>query len=247
MAYYSPADDISFVPLTIEEEVSLFQRFYSGDIAARDILIKNHLKLAAKLALQVSGKGGIPDEDAISSANFGLIQALESRCFDPARGLRFATYLRKYVFGQVMSALRERVDGFDADEYKLDHQANDACVTGVRADDLEQFRGTGSGPSAKKILDDQQATAPINEELDLSAVRREKLLDAIETLPESERLALRAHYFEGRNFADIARHRNRCRPSGDTHRTTREGIRKAHNRGLCKLKHALAHLEPELS
>lgn len=248
MAYYSSTDDISFVPLTREEEVLLFTQFYDGDLAARDVLIKNHLKLVAKLALQISGRGGIPDEDAISAANYGLIQALESKCFDPTRGLRFSTYVRKYVHGQVLDAIVARCRGFESDARESGCYSEDAVVTGAQnRGSHEDIASGNTAPTFRFKHPTEEHAEPITSEQDLSSVRKEKLLKVIEALPEPERLALRSHYFEDRNFADIARRRNECRPSGDKKRTTREGVRKAHNRGLCKLKTALAHLEPELS
>jgi RNA polymerase sigma factor (sigma-70 family) len=247
MAYYSATDDISFILLTPEQEIELFERFYStGDLAARDIIITNHLKLVAKLALQVSAKGGIPDEDAISAANFALVKAVESRCFKPNIGIRFATYVRKYVYGQVIKALRERMRGFESDASPMAH-ANCATVTGVHSDYLEEFRFGAKHDREKLLLDNKVSEPATIESDDLSRIRREKLLEAIKELPEPERLALTEHYFRDKNFADIARRRNSCRAVCDKKRTTREGIRKAHNRGIAKLKCVLAKLEKELN
>lgn len=243
MAYYSPKDDISFVPLTLDEEHQLFVAFYAGSLEARDTLIQKHLKLVAKLALQLGKRGGLADEDAISAGNFGLLQALESKCFDINRGIRFATYVRSYVNGQVKAALRARSTTVEV--YEIDHHAEDAVITGSRSDENDAHIRISQ---LKRALDTTMSEGPVTEECDLSTVRREKLLKAINQLPEPEKIALRDHYFHGHNFAEIARRRNACRTlvSNKKH-TTREGVRKAHNRALCKVQTALAHLQAELS
>lgn len=256
--YYSAQDNISFVPLTRVEEQQLFSRFYASpaekptadSIAARDEIVARHLKLVAKLSLQMA-KGCLRDDDAISAGNFGLLQALEARNFDPSRGVLFSSYVRSYVRGQVLAALRENnwkgvphpEEGQSLGEY-----APDATITGRDAGEepctrrghwvvvfpsyrLAQ-RGTGPAPT---VIGHATVDADA-ENSQFSHERREAIENALKKLPELEASTIRAHFFGERNFADIGRERN----------LTREGVRKAFNRGLAKMKELLTGLREEL-
>jgi RNA polymerase sigma factor (sigma-70 family) len=227
MSYYDSNSDISFIPLTADEEKNLFEAFYkNNDLAARDRLIQTHLKLVAKLALRVSGREGLKDEDAISAANFGLMKALESRCYKPSHGQRFSTYVRKYVLGQVMKALAARTRGAPYPVAEPAH-AYGATVTGVfSTTDVElPFSRAYEGTEDSEIDSDE----------DVHRLRYDKVMELFAKLPKSEQKTLHAHYFEGLSFSDIARSR-RGQPS-------REGIRKAHNRGIDRLRKALERVE----
>src|SRR6266850_814566 len=155
MSYYSPQDNLAYIPLTADEEKNLFEAFYNkNDLAARDRIIQTHLKLVAKLALRVSGRGGLPDEDAISAANFGLVKALESRCFKPDRGQRFSTYVRKYIMGQVIKALAMRTRGTPTPVTEPSH-AYGATVTGVLSTvEAESFSRAYEGTVESEIDSD---------------------------------------------------------------------------------------------
>lgn len=225
MAYYSAQDDISYVPLTAEEEQNLFGAFYSkNDLVARDRLIQSHLKLVAKLALRISGREGLRDEDAISAANFGLITALESRCFKPSRGQRFSTYVRKYVLGQVMKALAARPWGSPVPPATSSH-AYEALMTG-QLHDMESVHSSNDGGRVESEIDSDE---------EIHRLRYSQALSLLAKLPKAEQRTIRDHYFKGLSFSDIARSR-KGNPS-------REGIRKAHNRGIEKLRKTLERLE----
>jgi RNA polymerase sigma factor (sigma-70 family) len=249
--YYSPKDDISFIPLTRDEEKELFRRFYQdGDVEARNEIIKRHLKLTAKLSLTYA-KGALSDDDAISAGNFGLIQALESKCFDPSRGYLFSSYVRFYIRGQVLEALRNSGwKGQLSDEEDGDNFAPEATVTGHHCDDTNRVRrggyvvslparrcGAARGSHSRHIdADETQVDAEVSNK-QLNEVRREVINRALAELPELEAKTVRAHYFRDQNHADIGRSLD----------MTREGVRKAFKRGMEKLKTLLAPAEGELS
>ena len=118
MSYYGPGtDDLTFTPLTQKEEAELFRRYYAADInkrtragkdalAARDEIIKQFLRLVAKISIQCA-KRTMPMEDAISAGNFGLLEALKYRKFDPKKG-RFGTYLTIFIRSRIFEELRDR-------------------------------------------------------------------------------------------------------------------------------------------
>lgn len=60
----------------------------SGDRAALELLVKNHLLLAAKIAIQYANKG-VEMSDLIAEANLGLLMAVEK--WKPSKGASFTT------------------------------------------------------------------------------------------------------------------------------------------------------------
>lgn len=80
--------------LTREDEIELARRVKTGDAAARDKLLRAHLRLVLWVA-QKHRRYGFPLEDLMSEGTLGLIQALER--FDPERGLRFNTYAVHWI------------------------------------------------------------------------------------------------------------------------------------------------------
>lgn len=225
MSYYSKNDDISFQPLTREQEAALFKAYYdrTDEVAARkarDTIISSYLKLVAKLSLAWA-RGAIPDDEAISAGNYGLLQALESRCFKPSRGYGFGTYLRYYVRGQVMTAIRDRA-------WKS-HAA-------VVSDDEQESKG----PWTKNLAHQRQMEETVDhayEDQQLLEARKDKLAAAMGRLSPIEADVIKARYFEERQGCEVAKERK-------LHHTA---ICKAHNRALRKLKQFLQMHIPEIA
>ncbi len=240
--YYSQTDDISYVPLSPEEEKNLFREFYDNpamsdrSLAARDVLIRKHLKLAAKLSLQAA-KGVLREEDAISAGNMGLIQALESRKFDTKYGTRFSTYCRRYITGQTFRALRFLcIAPRYTDE---ENYSSEATITGSRAPTVG-----GVLYGAHNLLCFDLRSSPDGtlstvdhgyEELELQERRAELISEVLLTLPALEAAAVRGEFFAQHTFADTAR----------AHGVTREGVRKAYSRGMKKITEALINVKLE--
>ncbi|MGE5505397.1 MAG: sigma-70 family RNA polymerase sigma factor [Actinomycetota bacterium] len=80
--------------LDAEEEIRLARAAREGDAKARDVLVRAHLRLVAKTAMQFRGYG-LSVQDLVAEGNLGLVRALDT--FDPERGLRFATYALWWV------------------------------------------------------------------------------------------------------------------------------------------------------
>lgn len=244
MSYYSETDDISFVPLTVEEERSLFTKFYAGGpdaLASRDELIARHLRLTAKLSLTYA-KHSLPDDDAISAGNTGLMQALECRKFDPNRGFRFASYLRPYVRGQVFAAMRFRCEGHEAT--KSDHQClpEGAAITGAHGCSIDHnpgLRGSGGakvGP-VKKSWEEETAVDHGYESLQITRERRAAIEKALSTLKPMEAIAIRGVELQGLNYEEVAR----------KHGVSRQAVHQAYSRGMKKLTALLLPERAELS
>jgi len=80
--------------LTREAELALAWRAKAGDAAARDELLRAHLRLVLWVA-QKHRRYGFPLEDLVSEGTLGLLEAMNR--FDPGRGLRFNTYAVHWI------------------------------------------------------------------------------------------------------------------------------------------------------
>lgn len=90
-SYFAYMDEISqYKLLSIDEEISLFQRIQNGDDVARDLFIKSNLRLVVKQARKFYSPGSNQLLDLIQDGNIGLLKAVEQ--FDPTRGCKFSTY-----------------------------------------------------------------------------------------------------------------------------------------------------------
>jgi len=176
MSYYSKDEDISYTPATRAEEVELFAKFYAGDLISRDKIITNHLKLVVKLSLAYA-RGALPEDEAISAGNAGLIRALEGRSFDTSRGVFFSSYVSAYIRGQVLAAIRDREGSIPAPVEDEESTEENICPDSV------------------------DHAYP---EIQLSEVRMTKLNEAIDQLPPLEAATVRSTYFDDKSFAEIA-------------------------------------------
>jgi len=151
MSYYSSNDDISFVPLTNEQEEALVARFYAGDLAARDELISTHLKLVAKIALFIN-KGALPDADAISAGNYAFVVCLNKQTFDPSKS-RLSNYIRTFIRGAVLEAIRKRPRGVTDEELfkKVHGNVELAVEPNLEERDFDRFRKQLVGMAMKEI------------------------------------------------------------------------------------------------
>ena len=84
--------------LTADDEVRLAREAQAGSAAARDALVRSHLRLVLAIA---SGfrTHGVELDDLVSEGLLGMVEAVER--FDPERGVRLAAYaawwIRAYV------------------------------------------------------------------------------------------------------------------------------------------------------
>lgn len=88
-------------PLGRAEELELARRVRDGDPEARDLLVRAHLRLVARVARRLAG-GGPPMEDLVAEGTLGLIRAAET--FDPGVGVRFCTYAKFWVRQSALGA-----------------------------------------------------------------------------------------------------------------------------------------------
>lgn len=182
--YYRSTDNIDFNPLTRTEEIALVEAFYAGSLEARDKLIMCHLKLAARIAISMAPQ--LPTRtvsEIISAANVGLVQALEVRRYDPARGARFSTYARHYIRGAILADMRKQnhvVPG------RVDMPEDDLCRL---ADTIP-----ATEPDPSEVAGDSQL-------MELAEQMMEKVLTPL------ERSLVKKYFFGGESLASQARAR----------------------------------------
>jgi RNA polymerase sigma-32 factor len=89
---------------TREEEQALVKAFReNGNEAARDALVRAHLRHVVAIALKYR-RYGLPVADLVAEGNFGVVHALSK--FDTDRGTRFVTYaaywIRAYILNYII-------------------------------------------------------------------------------------------------------------------------------------------------
>jgi len=80
--------------LTTEEEKIIFEKIYSGDQKARNLIIESNLRLVIDLAKK-SSKNIDELIDNIQNGNIGLILAVDK--YDITKGTRFSTYATWWI------------------------------------------------------------------------------------------------------------------------------------------------------
>jgi RNA polymerase primary sigma factor len=95
----------NFVPISREEEDEIAQKAISGDIQAREKLIKSNLRFVVNIAKRYQGKG-LHLNDLISEGNLGLVTAVEH--FDPSKGYHFITYAVWWIRQAILKAIYDK-------------------------------------------------------------------------------------------------------------------------------------------
>jgi RNA polymerase primary sigma factor len=98
--------EIAATPLlTFAGERELALRIADGDAEARDQLVRANLRLVVCIAQRFLHRG-LDLDDLVAEGNLGLIRATET--FDPAVGVRFATYAALWIKQSISRHIRER-------------------------------------------------------------------------------------------------------------------------------------------
>jgi len=88
--------------LSAADEHELADRIASGDVQARDRMVRANLRLVVNIARGYTGKG-LALQDLIEEGNLGLLRAVEG--FDPSMGTRFSTYASYWIKQSIKRAL----------------------------------------------------------------------------------------------------------------------------------------------
>ncbi len=95
--------DIDRTPLlSAVEEKTLAARVLTGDVEARDRMVRANLRLVVNIARGYTGKG-LTLDDLVSEGNMGLLRAVEG--FDPTMNTRFSTYASYWIKQSIKRAI----------------------------------------------------------------------------------------------------------------------------------------------
>jgi RNA polymerase sigma-B factor len=235
----------------------LFARWQeTGDPALRDQLILMYRNLVVSLARRFMERGEMFD-DIVQQGMIGLIYALDH--FDPARGVRFTTFATPSILGEIRRYFRDKSWGIRVPRRLQElHQIINKRIEQLtqqydRAPTYGEIANALNLPVEEVIevlemahavepmsLDDQSPgedgpLSSLGDTLGAADPNLQRWNDyaplqaALETLPERQRIVLRAIYFEGRSQAEIARELN----------VSQMYVSRAQRRALQKLKELL--------
>lgn len=205
----------------------------TGDERAREALIVHYSPLVKFVAgrVGVGLPRSVDAGDLVSYGIFGLIDAIDK--FDMERGFKFETYAINRIKGAILDELRaldwvprsvrararEIERGMAELEHRLQRSVTDeelARHLSMRVDDLQEALAEMStlglvaldavfGPDSSGSLGDMVAD-PLGASPEAAFQREEtrrSLADAINRLPDRERLVLTLYYYEGLTLAEI--------------------------------------------
>lgn len=205
----------------------------TGDEKAREGLILHYAPLVKFVAgrVAVGLPRSVDQADLVSYGVFGLIDAIDK--FEPERGFKFETYAINRIKGAILDELRaldwvprsvrSRAREIERSMVELEHRLQRtpseeelAAHMGVPLDDLlddlaeisnlglvalDEVLGPDSSSSMGDMVPDPRGTNP-EAAYQVEETRR-LLADAINRLPDRERLVLTLYYYEGLTLAEI--------------------------------------------
>ncbi|MCQ2382272.1 MAG: RNA polymerase sporulation sigma factor SigK [Clostridia bacterium] len=125
-------------PLSKKEELAYFQKFWQGDLQAKDVLIRHNLRLVAHVVKKYNGAAEA--DDLISCGTIGLIKAINSYKAD--KGTQISTYASRCIENEVLMFLRvskkhQQVGSLN-ESLGDDHDGNEICLVDIITDGREQ-------------------------------------------------------------------------------------------------------------
>lgn len=196
--------------------------------AERDKLIAEHMNyatsIAAKLARSLSRD--IDVDDVISNARLGLLEA--AKRYDAKFGVDFKTYAYYRIKGAVFDGLRKTgwIPRSLYSKIKFEQAANEYLQNNPgQSDQKSEFLRkelAAMGDSVNSLastyvmsldsvddieLEDHQARKDIEHRAEFQKVK-EKVCDAIESLPDKERKLIKMYYFQNKTMEEIGEQLN---------------------------------------
>jgi len=224
-----------------EDEEPLWAAYRRGDEAAHERLVELYTPLARRLAAQLFARRSDGVADFSDYHHYGMVGLLEALCrFEPGRGASFSTYATYRIRGAILNGT-ERL----SEQRSL--YAHRARVHAERARSLrrdasrrgsEEFAAlvdVAIGLTLGVLIEDEFERIPEPSEVESNpysacavAEVRERLLRAVDELPEREQFVVRRHYVDGVSFAELAL----------SLRLTRGRISQIHARALRRIREA---------
>jgi RNA polymerase sigma factor for flagellar operon FliA len=196
----------------------------------------------------------IPELEA--AGYLGLVEAAEK--FDESKGISFLNFAYLRIRGAVIDAVRQISS---LSRYAYSYQKALEAIHSVREADLEAGQVSSEALSSDEMLakvfdiaadgalafrlsfDDyeseanDQANQELNPEDQLNqSLIKKKILEAIATLPEQQRLIIEGYYFHDKSFVEIA---------NEEAGNSKSWVSRLHQRALISLKEALGEMDFE--
>lgn len=206
--------------LSNEEMISLFERYQSGDMLAKEELTNGNLKLVLSILKKYNNRTDNMD-DLFQIGCVGLIKAIEN--FDLSHDVKFSTYAVPMILGEIKRYLRDNSSlrvtrslkdiAYKANKVKeqLTNEFNREPTIKEISDvlGLEEIEVIEALDSTKEaismfepIYSDSGDTIYLSEQIadnkDKVGIETSLMLkDALSTLKEKERFIIFKRYFEG--------------------------------------------------
>lgn len=196
----------------------------TGDLELRNRLVLQYSPLVKYVVGKV--RSGLPDHvdqaDLTSEGVIGLMDAIEK--FEPARGLQFQTYAVPRIRGAIIDSLRsadwvprsvrnklrdiQRAQV--ALEVRLGRSPSDTEIAEEMQISVRELREIYAKVSFTSLASVDEFgvvedVAPASGDATEDAETREALMDAVDGLPERDRIIVALYYFEGLTLAEIGR------------------------------------------
>lgn len=238
-SYYSSDQNIRFEMISAEEETALWVKARGGDVSAREFLITNHL-LFAHMEAQSLSRGLLPKDEVTSAANFAVMKAFDK--FDHTRQtrhgtpVRFNTYLRPFIKGEVASLWRTKFNGDIPDPslslFKADRSTYSygKAVKFFEGSANDSFHNAPSGASESRGFV-ELSEGHSYERIDFEQFSREVVARVLAKLDPEDVVLVQKVYVDEMSFADIGRQ--------SVPPVSRQAIEQRHGRILEKLKRLL--------
>ncbi len=229
--------------LNYEQEVELAQKIKQGDKKSLEKLTKSNLRFVVSVAKQFQNQG-LDFPDLINEGNLGLIRAAEK--YDETKGFKFISYAVWWVRQSIRQAIRKKSRIIKIPENKLD-EMRDISQGYERLEKIGEDY-TYSKEEAKLLSYDEKIKSldyPLHDDKDTLGEKmenpdsplpdqnsqKESLRKDLENLinqiqNEDKREIIKMHYFEEKNFKEIANEKN----------LTYERVRQIHKSTIIWLK-----------
>jgi RNA polymerase sigma factor FliA len=204
--------------LTDEQALKRWAQFReSRDPGLRGWLIERYLPLARAAAARLfslRAESGVPFSDYLQYARLGLVEAIDG--FDPTREATFETYSSYRIRGAMLNGLGRETEVSAQRTFWRTRLAErmdslKPAMAGAGDEELEELARMTVGLAIGFLLDHEETEIPdesahanpyaMAEFSQLRAVVR----TSVARLPQREQLLIRRHYFEHREFREIAR------------------------------------------
>ena len=215
--------------LSAQEKIELLKMIKEGDKQARDKYIKGNLRLVLSVVQRFSGSNENMD-DLFQIGCIGLIKAIDN--FDITQQVKFSTYAVPMIIGEIRRYLRDtssqiRVSRSLKDTaYKAIYARERLSNTKLREPTLNEIAGEIGASREDVIMALDAIQSPVSlyepvytdggdtlyvmdqisdkKHLEENWVKDMALNDAVNRLPERERMIIELRFFQGKTQMEVA-------------------------------------------